>query len=151
NTDAGKDEMLARRIGKDELVAMAAVVALANAEQQYFNQAHPDKKQYAQKFISDPDKHDGLYWHSSDGQAQSPLGQMGDFARGVAHATSSGKAQPFNGYYFRILTKQAGKDGTDGFGILAYPAEYQKSGIMSFLIGKDSVLYEKDLGKGTVD
>jgi DUF2950 family protein len=161
NTDAGKDEMLARRIGKDELVAMAAVVALANAEQQYFNQVHPDKKQYTQKFVSDPGKHDGLYWSASADEAQSPLGQMGDFARGMGYTNSGGKPQPFNGYYFRILTKQAGNDGTkdyvvngtmtNGFAILAYPAEYQKSGIMSFLIGKDGVLYEKDLGKRTVD
>jgi hypothetical protein len=161
NTDAGQDEMLARRIGKDELVAMAAVVALANAEQQYFNQAHPDKKQYAQKFVSDAGKHDGLYWPASKGEAQSPLGQMGDFAKGVGYTNSGEKPQPFNGYYFRILTKQAGKDSekdyvvngnmTNGFAILAYPAEYQKTGIMSFLIGKDGVLYDKDLGKRTAD
>jgi Protein of unknown function (DUF2950) len=161
NTDAGQDEMLARRIGKDELVAMAAVVALANAEQQYFNQVHPDKKQYAQRFVSDPGKHDGLYWPASEGQNQSPLGQMGDFAKGVGYTNSGQKPQPFNGYYFRILTKQAGKDGakdyvvngnmTNGFAILAYPAEYQKTGIMSFLIGKDGVLYDKDLGKRTAD
>ena len=161
NTEAGKDEILARRIGKDELVAMAALAALANAQEQYFNQANPDKKQYAQKFASDAGKHDGLYWPVSGNQPQSPLGQLGDFAKGAGFTKPGEKPQPFNGYYFRILTKQAGKDGTkdyilngnmtDGFAILAYPAEYQNSGIMTFVIGKDGVLYEKDLGEGTVD
>jgi hypothetical protein len=163
NTGAGQDEILARRIGKDELVAMAGLVALANAQAQYFNQAHPDKKQYAQKFVSDQGKHDGLYWSVSEGQAESPLGQLGDFAKGAGYTKSGEKPQPFNGYYFRILTKQAatGHDSakdyivngnmTDGFAILAYPAEYQNSGIMTFLIGKDGILYQKDLGKGTVD
>jgi Protein of unknown function (DUF2950) len=161
NTDAGKDEMLARRIGKDELVAMAALVAIANAQEQYFNAANPDKKQYAQKFVSDEGKHDGLYWRVSGDKPQSPLGQLGDFAKGAGYTKPGEKPQPFNGYYFRILTKQAGKNGTkdyvvngnmtDGFAILAYPAEYQNSGMMTFLIGKDGIVYEKDLGKGTVD
>jgi hypothetical protein len=146
NTDAGKEEMLARHIGRDELVAMAAVVALANAQEQYFNQAQPDKKQYAEKFVSDPGKHDGLYWPASAGETQSPLAQMGDFAKGAGYTNPGEKPQPFNGYYFRILTA-----GKDGFAILAYPAEYLKSGIMTFMIGKDGVLYEKDLGKSTVD
>src|SRR5262245_8160640 len=161
NTDAGQDEMLARRIGKDELVAMAALVAIANAQEQYFNEANPNKKQYAQKFVSDEGKHDGLYWPVSGDKPQSPLGQLGDFAKGAGYMNAGEKPQPFSGYYFRILTKQSGKNGTkdyvvngnmtDGFAILAYPAEYQNSGIMTFLIGKDGIVYEKDLGKGTVD
>jgi Protein of unknown function (DUF2950) len=148
NTEAGKDEMLARRIGKDELVAMAALVALANAQEQYFNQAHPDKKQYAQKFVSDEGKHDGLYWPVSGDQTQSPLGQLGEFAKGAGYTKPGEKPQPFNGYYFRILTNG---NMTEGFAILAYPAEYQNSGIMTFLIGKDGIIYEKDLGEGTLD
>jgi hypothetical protein len=162
NTAAGEDEILARRIGKDELVAIAAMGAIANAEQQYFDRADNKVKQYAQKFVSDEGKHNGLYWPASEGQTQSPLGRLGEFAEGGGYTKSGEKPQPFNGYYFRILTKQAEPRGgvkdyivnghmTGGFAILAYPAEYRNSGIMSFLIGKDSIVYQKDLGEGTVN
>ena len=137
----GADEILARRIGRNELVAMAATAALANAEQQYFSETHPggDAKQYAQQFASDEGKQNGLHW-------------PGDFAKGEG-----------SGYHFRILTKQGDtvKGGakdyivngkmTRGFAILAYPAEYQKFGIMSFLVGTDGTVYEKDLGPQTAD
>jgi len=165
NTAAGADEILARRIGRDELVAIAAIAATANAEQKYYNQAHAgDKvKQYAGKFVSDEGKQDGLYWPVPEGHKQSPLGELGDFAKGAGYTSSGEKPQPFNGYYFRILTKQGAtaKGGakdystngklTDGFAILAYPEEYQNSGIMTFLVGTDGVVYQKDLGKKTVD
>jgi hypothetical protein len=161
NTAAGADELLARRIGKDELVAIAALGAIARAQQQYFNQSGAKVKQYAQKFVSDEGMHNGLYWPVPDGKTPSPLGQLGDFAKGAGY-TKSDKPQPFNGYYFRILTKQAGAGNTgpkdyivngnmtEGFAVLAYPAEYQNSGLMTFLIGTDGIVYEKDLGEGTV-
>jgi hypothetical protein len=150
----GADEILARRIGRNELVAMAAAAALANAQQQYFSETHAgsDAKQYAQQFASDEGKQNGLYWPDSQGRTPSPLGQLGDFAKGEG-----------SGYHFRILTKQGdtAKGGakdyivngkmTRGFAILAYPAEYQKSGIMSFLVGSDGIVYEKDLGQKTAD
>ena len=83
-TAAGADEVQTRRIGKDELVAMAALQGIANAQQQYFNQPQGGQvQQYAQKFASDQGKHDGLYWPASKGQSESPLGQMGDFAKGI--------------------------------------------------------------------
>ena len=162
DTGAGMDEILARRIGRDELVAIAAVAALANAEQEYFNRADNKVKQYAQKFVSDEGRHNGLYWYAPEGSTQSPLGQLGDFAKGAGYMMTDGKPQPFHGYYFRILTKQRDSNGvlkdyvvngnmTGGFAILAYPAEYQNSGVMSFLIGTDGVVYEKDLGKQTLD
>jgi hypothetical protein len=164
NTAAGADEILARRIGKDELVAIAALGALANAQHLYFNQtpAADKVKRYAQKFVSDEGTHNGLYWPVSRGQTQSPLGQLGDLAKGAGYTRSGDKPQPFNGYYFRILTKEAEPGGgvkdyivngnmTDGFAILAYPAEYRNSGIMTFLIGKDGIVYQKDLGKKTIE
>ena len=165
NTDAGADEILARRIGKDELVAIAALGAIASAEQQYFNQKPAGNKvnQYAETFVSDPGKRNGLYWQAADGQAKSPLGQLGDFAKGAGYTNPGQTPQPFSGYYFQILTKQGEKakggakdyivNGkmTRGFAVLAYPAEYRNSGIMTFLIGKDGVVYEKDLREGTVD
>ena len=161
----GADEILARRIGRNELVAIAATGALANAQQAYFSGTHAggDVKQYAQKFASDEGKQNGLYWPVSEGRTQSPLGQLGDFAKDAGYTNAGGSPQPFSGYYFRILTKQGNtaKDGakdyvvngkmTRGFAILAYPAEYQNSGIMTFLIGTDGTVYEKDLGPKTAD
>jgi len=130
----GADEILARRIGRNELMAMAATAALAKAQQQYFSETHTggDAKQYAQHLAT--------------------LSQPGDFANGEGA-----------GYRFRILTKQGdtAKGGakdyivngkmTRGFAILAYPAAYQSSGIMSFLVGADGIVYEKDLGPKTSD
>jgi hypothetical protein len=165
DTAAGKDEILARRIGKGELTAIAACGALAAAQQQYFGQTHDGDsvKQYAQKFVSDEGKQNGLYWQAREGQAPSPLGQLGDFAKALGYTNSGDKPQPFNGYYFQILTKQGDKatggakdyiaNGkmTGGFGILAYPAEYRNSGIMTFIVGKDGTVYQKDLGEKTAE
>jgi Protein of unknown function (DUF2950) len=165
DTAAGKDEILARRIGKGELTAIAACGALAGAQQQYFSQTHDgDKvKQYAQRVVSDEGKQNGLYWPVPEGQPPSPLAQLGDFAKAAGYTGAGAKPQPFNGYYFQILTKQGDKaqggakdyvvDGkmTGGFAILAYPAEYRNSGIMTFIIDKDGTVYQKDLGDKTTD
>jgi hypothetical protein len=160
DTAAGKDEILARRIGKDELTAIDACEALAQAQNQYFAQSHDgDKtKQYAQKLISDDGKQNGLYWPVAAGQPSSPLEDVRDFAKAAGYTSAGDKPQPFSGYYFRILTKQ-GSGGdyivngkmTGGFAILAYPADYRNSGIMTFLVGKDGVVYQKDLGEKTSD
>lgn len=165
DTAAGKDEILARRIGKDELSAIAACGAVASAQQAYFGQTHDgdNTKQYAQKFISDDGKQNGLYWPVAAGQSPSPLEQVRDFAKAAGYTNSGDKPQPFNGYYFRFLTKQGAtaKGGakdylvnghlTGGFAILAYPAEYRNSGIMTFVVGTDGVVYQKDLGEKTAD
>lgn len=165
DTAAGKDEILARRIGKDELTAIAASGALADAQQLYFSQTHDGDqvKQYAQKFVADEGKQNGLYWHVSEGQTPSPLGALGDFAKAAGYTNSADKPQPFNGYEFRILTKQGDKapggakdyivNGkmTGGFAVLAYPAEYRNSGIMTFIVGKDGQVFQKDLGEKTND
>jgi hypothetical protein len=165
DTAAGKDEILARRIGKDELTAIAACSAVANAQQQYFSQLHDGAtvKQYAQKFISDDGKQNGLYWPAQTGQPPSPLEDVRDFAKAAGYSNSGSQPQPFDGYYFRILTRQGDKTPggtkdylvngqlTGGFAILAYPAEHRKSGIMTFVVGKDGIVYQKDLGEKTTD
>ncbi len=165
DTAAGKDEILARRIGRDELTAIAACGVVADAQQQYFIQTHDgDKvKQYAQRFVADEGKQNGLYWRVPEGQSPSPLGLLGDFAKAAGYTNTGDKPQPFDGYYFRILTRQGDKakggaedfivNGkmTGGFAILAYPAEYRNSGIMTFVIGKDGIVYQKDLGEKTTD
>jgi hypothetical protein len=162
---AGKDEILARRIGKDELTAIAACGAAANAENQYFGQTHDDSKvkQYAQRFVSDDGQQNGLYWSVPDGQAASPLGDLRDFAKALGYTNAGNQPQPFNGYYFRIITRQgSGAKGgaedyvvdgkmTRGFAILAYPVEYRNSGIMTFIVSKDGIVYQKDLGDKTSD
>ena len=165
DTAAGKDEILARRIGKDELTAIAACGAVADAQQQYFSQTHDGGavKQYAQKFISDEGKQNGLYWPVAAGQAPSPLEDARDFAKAAGYTNAGSKPQPFDGYYFKFLTKQGDKakggakdylvNGklTGGFAILAYPADYRNSGIMTFIVGKDGIVYQKDLGEKTTD
>lgn len=163
DTAAGKDEILARRIGNGELTAIAACRASADAERQYFSQLHDgDKvKHYAQTFVSDEGKQNGLYWSVPEGQTPSPLGLLGNFAKAAGYTSAGSKPQAFNGYYFRILTRQGdqAKGGavdyivngkmTGGFAILAYPAEYRNSGIMTFLVGKDGTIYQRDLGETT--
>jgi Protein of unknown function (DUF2950) len=156
NAAAGKDEVLARRIGNDELVTIGVLTEVANAQQEYFGQAH----QYAQKFVSTEGQHDGLYWPAAEGQRQSPLGPLGEVAKALGYSRSD-KPQPFNGYYYHMLTGQGAKaqggakdylaNGklTGGFAVVAYPATYGDSGIMTFLVGTDGVIYQKDLGDKT--
>jgi hypothetical protein len=162
---SGADEILARRIGRNELMAIAALGALTNAEQQYFSQGRSGQnvQQYAAKLASDPGTQNGLYWPVGEGKPPSPLGQMGDFATVTGYAKPGEKARPFGGYYFRVLTKQGdtAKDGAKdyvtngamagGFAILAYPARYKDGGIMSFIVAEDGVVNEKDLGERTAD
>ena len=163
NTAAGKDEILARRIGRGELTAIAACAALADAQRQYFSETHDgdNAKQYAQRIGSDEGKQNGLYWHVAEGQPPSPLGLLGDFAKAAGYTNAGAKPQPFDGYYFEILAKQgsSAKGGakdyivngkmTGGFAILAYPAEYRNSGIMTFIVANDGIVYQKDLGDKT--
>jgi hypothetical protein len=163
DTDAGKDEILARRIGRNELAAIAASSALANAQAQYFSQTHDadSVKQYAQRIVSDEGKQDGLYWPVSTSQTPSPLEEVHEFAKSAGYTSAGSNPQAFNGYYFRMLTKQGDKapggakdyivNGkmTGGYAFLAYPAQYRNSGIMTFVIGPDGVVYQKDLGADT--
>lgn len=162
DTAAGKDEVLARRIGDGELVAIAVSNDIAAAQRQYFSQPHEGAKQYAQKFLSDEGQQNGLYWPVEEDKPASPLGPLADFAKAMGYSASD-KPQPFNGYYYRILTRQGdtaaggGRDYlvngklTGGFAILAWPAEYRNSGIMTFVTGKDGVVYQKDLGEKTAE
>lgn len=156
NTAAGKDEILARRIGNGELVTIGVLTEIANAQQEYRNHTH----QFAQKFESDEGQHNGLYWPVAAGQPPSPLGTLGDAAKNLGYSHSE-KPQPFDGYYYKMLTAQGdtAKGGakdylsngklTGGFAVLAWPAKYRDSGIMSFIVGEDGVVYQKDLGDKT--
>jgi hypothetical protein len=162
DTSAGKDEVLARRIGNNELVAINVLHDISGAEELYFSQAHGGTKQYAQKFVSDPGQQNGLYWEVAEGQPPSPLGPLGEVTKALGYSHSD-TPQPFNGYYYRMLTKQGAtsKGGARdymvdgklirGFGVIAYPAIYGDSGIMTFIVGADGLVYQKDLGDKTVE
>ncbi len=159
DTAAGKQEILYRRIGKNELATIQVCTELVDAEKEYYGQSHDgdSNPQYAQKFFSDPGKHNGLYWETSAGEAASPIGPL----LASAAIDDSQKSQPFQGYYFRILKAEGTKahgsersfivDGkmTRGFAFLAYPAEYRSSGVMTFIVDQDGIVYEKDLGPKT--
>jgi Protein of unknown function (DUF2950) len=160
---AGEKEILARRIGRNEIAAIYVCGALAESQFQYFSQKHGGVKQYAQKFISDAGQQNGLYWESPQGAPRSPLGPLVAFASDEGITIKRDKAQPFYGYYFRRLDNQGpdAKGGTKpyvvngkmtgGFAYLAYPAKYGDTGIATFLINQDGVVFEKNLGKDTAD
>jgi Protein of unknown function (DUF2950) len=160
DTAVGKQQILYRRIGKNEMAVIQVCHELVDAQKEYYGQPHDGDSgsQYAQKLSSDPGKHNGLYWQASAGEGESPIGPL------MASAAAEGypadlQPQPFQGYYFRILTaKKATKgassyivDGkmTRGFAFLAYPAEYRSSGVMTFIVDEDGIVYEKDLGRRT--
>jgi hypothetical protein len=162
---AGKDEILSRRIGRNELAIIDACAAVADAQNKYFSELHDGetRNQYAMKFISDAGKHNGLYWQSPEGQPESPLGPLAAFAAAEGYSAKPDAHMPFHGYYFRMLKGQSDKspsgakqyavDGkmAGGFALVAYPAEYGNSGVMTFIINQDGLLLQKDLGKNTTE
>ena len=165
NAAAGKDEILARRIGRNELAVIDVCGALAEAQAEYFAQRLADgsTQQYAVKFISDTGQRNGLYWDTAEGQPRSPLGPLVAFATTEGYSAKPNSHLPFHGYYFRMLTGQGSHapggakgymvDGkmVGGFAFVAYPAEYGNSGVMTFIIDQDGVLLQKDLGKTTAE
>ncbi len=160
DTAAGKKEILYRRIGRNELAALRVLNALVDAQHEYYNGTHDGvTNQYAARIISTSGKQDGLYWKTAEGEPQSPIGPI------VAYATNEGygkenKGGPFHGYFYRTLKGQGANapggaksydlDGKiTGFAFIAYPAEYRNSGVMTFVVDTDGVIYEKDLGPST--
>jgi hypothetical protein len=165
DTGAGKDEILARRIGRNELAVIEVCGALGDAQAEYFSQRHEgaSANQYAQKFISDAGKQNGLYWESPEGQPRSPLGPLVAFATAEGYSAKADSHKPFHGYYFHMLNRQSSHapegardyvvDGkmTGGFAFVAYPAEYGNSGVMTFIMNQDGLLLQKDMGKSTTE
>ncbi len=160
----GKTELLSRRIGKNELSVIQVCLAYVDAQREY---ASKDRNgdgvlEYAQKFLSDPGKEDGLYWETKEGEEQSPLGPLVGEAKKVGYKKKAGnQPSPYHGYFYKILKAQ-GKNAprgtydyvingrmTGGFAMVAYPAVYGSSGIKTFIVSQDGVVYEKDLGKNT--
>jgi len=164
DTNSAKQEIIARRIGQNELDTISTLAEMADAQADYYSQTRDGAKvkQYAQKFASDEGKHDGLYWVASGNQPESPLGPLAAAASAEGYIKAQ-TPQAFHGYFFRILTKQGehapggaknyivNGNMTGGFAILAYPAEYRNSGVMSFLISRDGVVFQSDLGANTTE
>ncbi|HMD99151.1 MAG TPA: DUF2950 domain-containing protein [Terriglobia bacterium] len=159
DTDAGKKEILYRRVGRNEMSAIRVCQELVAAQKEYYS-AH--NNEYAQKIFSDPGQQNGLYWQAVEGGPESPIGPLVASAVAEGYAPSrDGAPTPYRGYYFDILTGQGKNapggaksyivDGkmTGGFAFVAYPAEYRSSGVMTFIVNQDGVVYQKDLGRKT--
>lgn len=166
DTTAGREEILDRRVGQNELTVIKVCGEMVAAEKEYFSKPHGDEAAgtYAQRILSNAGKENGLYWPGKSGNAESPLGPF------IAKAEAEGydrdvtrQPEPFHGYFYRVLRGQGpnAKGGaksylangrmTGGFGFLAYPAEYRSSGVMTFMVGADGVVYQKDLGQKTAE
>ena len=162
DTAAGKNMILFRRISKNELAAKEACSELVDAQKKYFaHQPDGTPKQFAQKLVSDEGQHNGLYWEGAYNQFDSPISPLIAYATGDSPNNRTREAVPFNGYLFRVLTSQGvhGNGGarsyvvggklTGGFAFVAYPAGYGSSGVNTFIVGQDGVIFEKDLGANT--
>jgi len=163
DTRAGRDELLARRIGANELSAMQVCLAVVDAQREYWER-NPERSaipHYARRVSSTKGKRDGLYWESPAGSPPSPLGPAFAEAQRQGYDVKGGKPIPYHGYFYRILTRQgpAAPGGAydylvrgqmmGGFALVAYPAQWGASGVMTFMVNHDGQLYEKNLGPQT--
>jgi hypothetical protein len=158
DTEAAKREILYRRIGRNEISAIRVCEELAAAEKEY----HAMRGVYAEKIYSDARRHNGLYWQAAAGETKSPIGPLVAQAVAEGYVTDrSGAPRPYRGYYYHILERQGpgaaggarsyltGGKMIGGFAFVAYPAQYRSSGVMTFIVGTDGVVYQRDLGRQT--
>jgi hypothetical protein len=158
DTAAGAREILYRRIGRNEISTINVCQELVAAQREYYS----TQLEYARKILSDEGRHNGLYWKVADGEPLSPIGPLVASAVAEGYAKSqNGAPSPYRGYYYRILTRRGrnspggpksyivGGKMTGGFAFVAYPAEYRSSGVMTFIVDGDGVVYQKDLGRKT--
>ena len=162
DTKVGREEILNRRIGANELNAIEICRGFVEAQHEYAQEKHDDSKvnQYAQHILSTPGKHDGLAWQNQDGTWEGPVGE--EVAKALQEGYSAQRGQPYHGYYFKVLKGQGpaapmgemdfvvGGAMIGGFALAAAPAEYRVTGVQTFIVGPDGVVYEKDLGPDTL-
>lgn len=163
STKAGKEELLNRRIGRNELNTIQVCLAYVDAQREYagIDRDGDGLFEYAQKFMSTPGKKDGLYWEAMEGEEVSPLGDFVAQATREGYKKTSNKPIPYHGYLFRILKAQ-GKNAPGGaydylhdgrmiggFAMIAYPSQYGVSGVMTFIVNHEGIVYQRNLGKGT--
>jgi len=167
DADAGREEILNRRVGRNELDTIQTLLAIVDAQREYAASDADGNgiRDYAARFASSTGKKDGLYWEAPAGATASPLGELVAKAarEGYGEMVKSGKVQPYQGYVFRMLTAQgpAAKGGAydyrvdgrlfGGFAVIAYPAVYGNTGVKTFIVNHDGTVFEKDLGPGTAD
>ena len=163
DTAAGEDEIVNRRIGRNELRAIATCRAFVEAQREYAAADRDGKGAgaFAAKFLSTAGKRDGLYWPAVEGESPSPLGPLAAAAAQEGYKRKGDAPVPFHGYYFRVLTAQGAhapggaksyvRDGrlTGGFGFVAYPASYGVSGVMTFVVNQQGIVFQKNLGRQT--
>jgi hypothetical protein len=163
DTTAGREEILYRRIGRNELAAIQVCLAYIDAQNEYAEEDRTGNgvKSYARRIVSNDGKKDGLYWPTKAGEPSSPIGDIAAAASAQGYKIGGGRA-PFHGYYYRILTAQGPTapggainyvvrgNMIGGFALVAYPAQYGNSGVMTFLVNHDGVVFQKDLGPQTM-
>ena len=165
DTAAGAQEILNRRIGRNELSVMGVCRAYVVAQREFSERRvhHHRHAEFAQKFMSAPRRHDGLYWPVKAGEKESPLGPLMAQAQAEGYRQAQGNHRPYHGYYFQILKRQGAEAAggakdyvvkgrmTRGFALIAFPATYGDSGVMTFIVNQNGIVYEKDLGVNTSD
>jgi hypothetical protein len=162
DTKVGREEILNRRVGANELNTIEICRGFFEAQHEYAQEKHDDSKvnQYAQHVLSTPGKHDGLAWQNPDGTWAGPVGE--EVAKALAEGYSAQRGQAYHGYYFKVLKGQGpaapmgemdfmvGGAMIGGFALAAAPAEYRVTGVETFIVGPDGVVYQKDLGPDTL-
>jgi hypothetical protein len=162
DTAAGRDEILLRRIGANELDAIAVARGYVEAQREFAETAHTSKggREYAQHILSAPGTHDGLYWKNPDGTSGGPIGE--EVARAIHQGYTPDRSSPYHGYFFKILKGQGpaaphgamnfvvNGDMIGGFALVAAPAEYRVTGVKTFIVSHNGVVYQKDLGPNTL-
>ncbi len=138
DVELGKQEIRYRRIGRNEMAAIEVGRNLVDAEKEYRASTH----QYTAKFVSSAGSRDGLYWKSAGNSAKSPIGPY--LAQAGVTGSGMASAKPFHGYYYRVVLQ-----GSDDLAVVAFPAQYRESGVMTFVVNRDGTAYEKDLGEQT--
>ena len=167
DTTSGKEEILNRRIGRNELDTIQTLLAIVDAQREYAMEDRDGDSllEYARELISEPGKKNGLYWPPEEGEDPSPIGELLANAQeqGYASGESLYTPWPYHGYFYRILTAQGSNASggaydyivdnrmIGGFAVLAFPAEYNNSGVMTFVVNHDGVIYQKDLGENTLE
>jgi hypothetical protein len=165
DTAAGAQEIIGRRIGRNEIAAIRVALFYTDAQKDYFDRLKQTtgSGEYAQRIVSNPNAHDGLFWPAAAGELESPLAPLVDQAidEGYPGDIVAGKPIPYQGYYFRVLKGQgakapggakdyiAGGKMTGGFALVAWPTHYGVSGIMTFLVDQDGIVFQKDMGERT--
>ncbi|RPH68057.1 MAG: DUF2950 domain-containing protein [Myxococcaceae bacterium] len=163
DTGAGEQEILSRRVGQNELDVIQVCIGYVEAQRDYLarNPGAASVPHYADRLLSSSGKRDGLYWKSAPGEPESPMGPAVSGAIGKGYTLKRGAGAPYHGYHFRLLTAQGphaeggeldyreGGTLTRGFALVAWPASYGKTGIVTFLVNQSGVVLEKDLGQST--